>query len=255
MPVMVRLMAQPMVMPIPTITTMITGLTMTTITPTIMTDNIALIRLMTWLSPAFPVGGFNYSHGLEQAVADGLVHDRTSLQVWLEALLGAGSAWNDLVLLAQAWRLATAGEDLSEIADLAEALAGSRERHLETINQGTAFLLAATVWDVAPPTGLGKTVALPVAVGALSGASGLPLETTLGAFLLAFVTNQLQVAQRLLPIGQSGAVAVQSNLEALIAKTAMRAENSGLDDLGSMTFNAEIAALKHETLATRIFVT
>lgn len=220
-----------------------------------MTDNIALIRLMTWLSPAFPVGGFNYSHGLEQAVADGFVRDRKSLQLWLEALVGSGSAWNDLVLLAQAWRQATDGEDLAEIADLAEALAGSRERHLETMNQGTAFLHAATVWDVAPSSGLGKTVALPVAVGALSGASGLPLETTLGAFLLAFVTNQLQVAQRLLPIGQTGAVAVQSGIEKLIAKTAVLAAQSNLDDLGSMTFNAEITALRHETLATRIFVT
>jgi len=234
---------------------MIMTLTTTTTITTTMTDNIALIRLMTWLSPAFPVGGFNYSHGLEQAVADGLVHDRGSLQLWLEAMVDAGSAWNDLVLLADAWRMAAQGEDVSEVADLAEALAGSRERHLETTNQGTAFLLAATVWDVAPPSGLGKTVALPVAVGALSGAAGLPLEATLGAFLLAFVTNQLQVAQRLLPIGQTGALALHSGLEALIANVAERAAKSKLNDLGSMAFNAEIAALRHETLATRIFVT
>ena len=29
----------------------------------------AQLRLMACLSPAFPVGGFSYSHGLERAVA------------------------------------------------------------------------------------------------------------------------------------------------------------------------------------------
>jgi urease accessory protein len=106
----------------------------------------ALLRLMNWLSPAFPVGGFAYSHGLERAVHDGLVSDRAELQAWLAALLEIGSGWNDAVLFAEAWRRARDGGDLVDLAELAEALAGSGERHAETMLQGAAFLAAAAGW-------------------------------------------------------------------------------------------------------------
>ncbi|TGP66950.1 urease accessory protein UreF, partial [bacterium M00.F.Ca.ET.227.01.1.1] len=91
----------------------------------------ALLRLMAWLSPAFPVGGFAYSHGLERAVHDGLVADAAGLASWLETLVEMGSGWNDAVLFAESWRRAREGSDLAEVAALAEALAGSRERHAE----------------------------------------------------------------------------------------------------------------------------
>ncbi|MFJ5487946.1 hypothetical protein ACIKTA_10135 [Hansschlegelia beijingensis] len=44
----------------------------------------ALLPLLVWLSPAFPVGGYAYSHGLEQAVEDGDVTDPASLEAWLD---------------------------------------------------------------------------------------------------------------------------------------------------------------------------
>ena len=217
-------------------------------------ETAALIRLMSWLSPAFPVGGFNYSHGLEQAVAAELANDRETLKSWLEALTTRGSTWNDLVVLAEAWRQAGEDGDLAETAQLAEALAGSSERHLETMNQGSAFLTAATTWGQGIDAGLGPRAALPVAVGACAARSGLPLEATLAAYLQAFLSNQVQAAQRLMPIGQSGGIEVLSALEPLISDVAARASCSTLDDLGSNTLNAEIAAMRHETLPSRIFV-
>ena len=224
-------------------------------TATVMTiDTAALVRLMSWLSPAFPVGGVNYSHGLEQAVAANLVADRATLVSWLETLLTQGSAWNDLVLLAEAWHRADAEDDLLEVTELAEALAGSAERHLETMNQGGAFLAAAANWGEGTSHGLGPRAALPVAVGACAAKSGLPLEASLAAFLQAFVSNQVQAAQRLMPIGQSGGISVMSALEPLIGEVAGHAAASTLDDLGSSALNAEIAAMRHETMPSRIFV-
>ena len=132
-----------------------------------------LLRLLTWLSPAFPIGAFAYSHGLERAVHDGLVRDGDDLTAWLEDLVEIGSAWNDAVLLAEAHRRAAAGKDLTEIAQLAEALAGSRERHMETTLQGAAFLAAAAEWPAPLPAGLPKGCAYCVAVGAVAGAHGV----------------------------------------------------------------------------------
>ncbi|MGC4025453.1 MAG: urease accessory UreF family protein [Mesorhizobium sp.] len=118
-----------------------------TITATItMTDQRSLLRLMSWLSPAFPVGAFAYSHGIERAIHDGLIHDRTTLADWLGDLLASGSAWNDAVLLAESWREASTGGDGSDVAELAVAMATTRESHMETTLQGAAFSEAATAW-------------------------------------------------------------------------------------------------------------
>jgi urease accessory protein len=107
-----------------------------------------LLRLMSWLSPAFPVGAFAYSHGLEQAIHEGLIRDRETLIDWLSDLIERGSGWNDAVLLAEAWRVESSGRDCVEVAELAEALAGSKERHMETTLQGRAFAEAVAAWRV-----------------------------------------------------------------------------------------------------------
>jgi urease accessory protein len=213
----------------------------------------ALLRLMTWLSPAFPVGGFAYSHGLERAVHDGLVSDKTELQAWLTALLEIGSGWNDAVLFAEAWRRARDGGDLADLAELAEALAGSGERHAETMLQGAAFLAAAAGWP--NPVLLVLPAACPycVAVGAVSGGHGIPLEDALAAWLQAFSSNLVQAAIRLGVTGQDGATRTVAALEPLVLETASRAAGSTLDDLGSTTFMSDVVAMKHETQYSRLF--
>lgn len=198
---------------------------------------------MTLLSPAFPTGAFSYSHGLEWAVHAGLVQDRAELAHWLSDLLERGSLWNDAVLLAAAWR----GE---AVEVLAEAMAGTSERHLEAIEQGAAFIAAVHAW--AP--GFSRST-YSVAVGKTASHLAIPLEPTLTAYLSAFITNLVSSAQRLAPIGQSEAVATLHAFEAPILVTAARAASSTIDDLGSATIMSEIASMRHETQRSRIFRT
>ena len=56
------------------------------------------LLLTQWLSPAFPLGGLAYSHGLEQTIADGAVHDAATLQAWLAHVLTRGAGLADAVL-------------------------------------------------------------------------------------------------------------------------------------------------------------
>ncbi|MER9525706.1 urease accessory protein UreF [Mesorhizobium sp. M0292] len=226
-----------------------------------MTDQpsgIALLRLMAWLSPAFPVGGFAYSHGLERAVQDGLVADTASLAFWLETLVEMGSGWNDAVLFTEAWRRARDGGDLHEgdlheIADLAEALAGSRERHTETMLQGAAFLKAAAAWANPVLGRLPAECAYCVAVGAVAGGNGIALQDAMSAFLQAFFSNLVQAAIRLGIVGQTDAMALLAGFEPLALSTAARAAGSTLDDLGGCAFISDIMAMKHETQYSRLF--
>src|SRR4051812_31618446 len=205
-----------------------------------------LLRLLTWLSPAFPVGAFGYSHGLETAIREGVVTDARSLASWIAALLEHGSAWTDAVLARAAWTAVTAEDHaaLDEIAELGEALSPSLERRRETMAQGEAFLTAVAAWHP-PPISRAPYC---VAVGAAAGAAGIPLEPALTACLHAFAANLVSVAVRAIPLGQSDAVAVIAGLEAVILHTAARASASTLDDLGSGAIVSDIAAMRHETL-------
>ncbi len=215
----------------------------------------SLARLLTWLSPAFPVGAFAYSHGLETAVAEGRVRDGTALGDWIEVLLLDGSGWNDLVFLAEAHRLTLGGPDaaaISDLCDLARASAGSAERRLETSDLGLAFTEAAAPWgseaDAQPRP-------YPVALGCLAAREGVPLAETLAAFAHAFAANLIGAAVRLVPLGQREGVGVAKRLEPVIETAARRAAASTLDDIGSAAILSDIAALRHETLQPRLFRT
>lgn len=213
----------------------------------------SLLRLMAWLSPAFPVGAFAYSGGLEQAVSDGDVRDAETLRAWLESLLARGNLWNDAVLFAEAHRACKEAGRLAAVAELAEALSGSAEWHRETMRQGEAFLAAAASWPHPVLVLLGAVAAYPVAVGAVAGGHGIGAEVGLVAYLHAVASNLVSVAIRCGVIGQRSGVALLAELEAAILTLAAAAARSTLDDLGSATIRGDIASLRHETLPTRLF--
>jgi urease accessory protein len=216
-------------------------------------DTQALLRLVTWLSPAFPVGSFSYSGGLEQVVHDGLVTSADDLHLWLETIMHRGALWNDALLLAESYRSHADAPRLKAVAELAEALAGSRERHMETMLLGEAFLAAASHWPHPVLEMLGAETAYTVAVGAVAGAHRIGLEPALAAYLNASASNGVSVAIRCGVTGQRDGVGVLAGLEETIATVAARATRSSLDDLGSAALIADIASLRHETLHSRLF--
>lgn len=213
----------------------------------------SLLRLITWLSPAFPVGGFAYSSGLEKAVEDRLVTDSFGLEAWLTALLSHGTLWNDAVLLSEAWRAWQERAALTEVADLAEALAGSKERCLETMALGSAFRDAARAWPNPVLEWFDGQVAYPVVVGAVAASKGIGCEATVAAYLHAAVSQQVSAGIRLGLMGQSHGLSLLASLEGEIGQVAARAVASSLDDLGSATIVADIASARHETQTTRLF--
>jgi len=217
------------------------------------------LLLTTWLSPSFPVGAFSYSHGLETAIAAGDIVDAETAAAWVETLLRHGSGWCDALLLAEAWRAVGQNDDkrLGEAAGLAAAMAPSRERLMETVNLGEAFLAAvASAWRNADIDRIASTTpatAYPVAVGAAAGAFAIPLRDAIAHYLNAFVANLVSVAIRLVPLGQSDGVAIIARLQPLVLGLAERAENASLEELGSAAIASDIASMRHETLPARVF--
>ncbi len=218
-----------------------------------LTDPLALQRLFAWFSPAFPVGAFAYSAGLETAISDGSVRTPAALSEWLRAILRHGAPTTDAILIAEAHRAAMDGEALAKLAELALALIPSPERRAETLSLGTSFRAAAAAWPETSGAVLPSECPYPVALGAIAGLSDLPLAAVLTGFLTALTQGQISVAVRLVPLGQTDGLRVLHGLEADIAAAAQKGETSDLDDLGAIGFAADIAAMAHETLNVRIF--
>ncbi len=218
----------------------------------------SLLPLFAWLSPAFPVGAYAYSHGLEAAVDAGDIRDAATCAAWIADLVAGGSVRADCVLLAAAWT-ANGASAAAEISDLALALAPSAERRLETGGQGTAFLLAvAAAWPAPAIVHFSDVIgdgeaAYPVAVGVAARAHGLALRPTLAAFALAAVGNLVSAVLRLGPIGQSEAQVITAGLCPALDALADWASGGTLDDLGTATWRADVASMRHETQYSRLF--
>ena len=213
--------------------------------------------MFAWLSPAYPVGAFAYSHGVEWAAECGDVSDGASLYEWIDALLAHGSGRNDALLFAAAWRAAQTSE-LTDIAELAVALAPSRERRLETLQQGGGFLAATqAAWPCAKLDdaikAIGPHKAYPVCFAASLAAHDLPLRPALDGFIAAFAGNLVSAAVRLSVLGQTEAQAILARLSPRIAGVADATECGALEDLGSCAFRADLASMKHETQYSRLF--
>ena len=206
-----------------------------------------ILTLAQWLSPAYPVGSFAYSHGLEWAVESGQVTDSKTLHTWLEAVLQHGAGMADARILAAAYRAI----DPTPIDATARAFSASTERLKETMLQGAAFVRAtADIWETKLPE-----LTYPVAVGQAARLHELPLELTLNMYLQAFMSNLAAAGMRLIPLGQTDGQRVIKALTPLCIKIADTALEGSLDDLSSTAFMCDIASMKHETQYSRIFRT
>jgi urease accessory protein len=231
------------------ITCMMTGTTMTTILR--MAEGLPeadLLKLVQWLSPAFPIGGYAYSHGLETAIAEGRVGDAAGLRCWLEAVLCTGSGRADAILLAAAM---APGADHAALCGIAGALAASSERWTETMEQGRAFTdthnaLSGSSHPAAP---------LPIAVGRAAASLALPVDRVAALYLHAFASTLVSAAVRFVPLGQTEGQGVLAALHPAITDVAAKAARTPPERIAGSAFGADLAAMRHETLEVRIFRT
>jgi len=226
----------------------------TTVTTTNIDDLLQLIRLLTWLSPGFPTGGFAFSHGLEWSIEAGDVVNETALGDWVADVLRYGTGRSDTILLRHTYSADL--DDLPALCVLGISLGFGRERRLETCAQGSAFIRAGSVWGGPRIAVLfDKEVPYPIAVGALAADHRIGVDHAAAAYLQAFAAGLVSAAVRLIPLGQTAGLRVRAALEPVVAELVEQTRSTDLDDLGGACFQSDIAALRHETQRTRLFVT
>jgi urease accessory protein len=230
----------------------------------------ALYDLMSWMSPAWPIGAFAHSGGLEWAVEQGRVRDRVSCTEWIVDLIERGAIRNDVVLFVHAWRAARAGDGarLLEVAELAAASQTGFERRLEATAQGAAFRRIAEA-SIPSTNGDGFSrflaavddddLTYPVAAATLFASRGIELPQALTAWLHGAAANLVSAAQRLVPLGQTDGQRVLRDLRETIfaaVDTALALpDGDPFDQLGGAALLAELGYMAHETQYTRLFRT
>ena len=229
-------------------------------TTTMSTDSAALYRLLTWLSPAYPVGAFSYSHGLETAVEEGLVRNRADLASYIATVLQHGAGRVDAALLVAAHRAARGNRPraLDQVAELAAAWRGTAETALETMQQGTSFTsITATAWPDARFAAFaarhGGKLAHPVAFGAVAGFQRIPLLASVTAWLAAFAANLVSAGVRVVPLGQTDGQLATAALHPVVEAAAQAALVAKLETLGTAAPWLDLLSMRHETQYTRLF--
>ncbi len=210
----------------------------------------ALHKLTQWLSPAFPVGAYSYSHGLEWAVETGDVLDAASAQDWIFSLIKHGGGRNDAILLAHGFGAEGVGE-LAQVAEMAEAFVSGSERLQETLEMGAALARVLNeVWNCDI-----QKMPFPVILGAVAKAHTIPVAPAVSLYLHSFGANLVSAAQRLVPLGQVEGQRIIANMALLIQETVPQALEANLDDLGGCAFRGDMASMRHETQKVRLFRT
>ena len=222
-----------------------------------------LFRLMAWLSPSFPVGGYVFSHAIEYAVEDGRIEDQESLTEWLAAYLRHGAGKIDGALFCAAWRAATDNDEdaLTRARERADAMRATSEQALESSAQGQAFMeTVGKTWDsdafdiwalkLQSPD---RLISYCIAVAIAAAVAGIPLRPALVAYTHATIANLVSAGVRLIPLGQIAGQRTIEGLQIKIIEAVDQALAQSIDDLGTAAPLIDIMSMKHETQYTRLF--
>lgn len=212
------------------------------------TDPVALMTLVQWLSPGFPIGSFAYSHGLETAISRREVATAAALHDWIADVLAFGAGKADAILLCHALR---PDADHAALATLARALAATSERLRETEELGAALTRATDAL-----LGTDRTpLPYPVALGRAAGRLPLPPALVAALWLQSFAATLVTAGVRFVPLGQTEGQQVLVDLLPLILRLADEAATAPLSAISQSAFRADIASAAHETLDVRMFRT
>lgn len=224
-----------------------------------------LLRLQAWLSPSFPIGGFSYSHGLEEVVATGHVNDADSLFFWIEAAVKHGTGRVDGMLLVAAWRAVDAGdhERLIGVAEIGAAMRGTAELALESNAQGEAFLeTARAAWPneamnaaitAMKQSKISPASPVPVVVGLVSACHRIPVESALPMYIQSFASGIVSAGVRLIPLGQTDGQRVIARLQPIVEHASAAAIVARFEDIGGATPVIDLASMAHEMRDGRLF--
>ncbi|MBR9787677.1 MAG: urease accessory protein UreF [Vibrionaceae bacterium] len=214
----------------------------------------SLLSLLHLSSPSLPIGAFAYSQGLETAVDLEWVSDEATLQIWLEPILNHAQANLEVPLLVrcyQAWQK----NDMAGLEHWQAVLLANRETAelvMEEQKLGQTFYRLLVSLEVELPPHAKRMTYLPLFAKACQH-FGVSLEQAATGWLWSWLENQITVACKTVPLGQTSAqrvlIALMPKIEQAIT-TGFEVEDEAI---GLTLPNFAMACVWHETQYSRLF--
>ena len=220
-------------------------------------EPLALLRLMQLVSPALPIGAFNFSQGMEYAIETGWIRDEEAAFRWIHGVAQRGVGSMDLPLLVRMYR-AWSDEDAPRARELSRQLIASREtrelreedRHL---GRSLARVLAGLGMEGTEVWQRDEDATQAALFSLAAVRSGVPVDAACAGYLWAWCENQVIAVVKLLPLGQTAGQRVLERLRLEIPQICRSALALEDDDIGTATAGLGIASCRHETQYTRLF--
>jgi urease accessory protein len=218
----------------------------------------SLWHLLRTTDSLFPTGAYAHSGGLEGMTGEGRLRSAEDAESAIRDILRLSFAKVDLPACGLAHRSAQRS-DLPELLRIDQALEGlkaPRELREASRSLGRRRLrVTGGVAGYAEQVELGQTPGhQAVVTGMHLALAGVSREEALLGFGYGTAAGLVATAMKLLPLGQARAQAFLDRLGEPMAEWIRHADRRSLGDLGSFTPALDIAAMRHETASTRIFI-
>ena len=213
----------------------------------------------------FPTGAYAHSLGFEEVVRLGLVRDERSLGGFLQDHISPALTYLELPFLRLAWEAALNG-DWQGVAELDAELGAAklaREVRDASAQLGARRLKALRV--ILPASGELAVCERAVQAGVMAGhhavvcgvqaaVGGVPLEAALRAYFYQSLAATGSAALKLIRIGQDGVQRALRQASAQAPAAVARSLEVARDEAGWFDPLLEIAAMRHERAAERLFI-
>jgi urease accessory protein len=222
--------------------------------PSIITTEAALLRLLQLSSPALPVGAYAFSQGLEAAMDLQWLRTQQHVGEWLQLQLQQGLALVDLPAILHL-HAAFGAQDYPQVHYLNALLLACREtEELRLGDIATGAALARLLPTLSLPLPL--TLEPPLFTTLFTFAAvqwQISAELTALGYVWTWLENQVIAATKLLPLGQTQAQQLLSSLQQQIPAAIAIAHTVDADSIGSSLPGLAFASMHHETQYTRLF--
>ena len=224
----------------------------------------ALVRLMQLSSQALPVGGYSHSQGLESAIEHEVVKDEGTVLRWISDVLEFSMKSFEIPCLLSMGAAWSAGDSaaLTSLNDEFLATRESAELRAAAVQMGFSLRALLCVLPDLPSDTVDTLRAmpepsLPCAWSAAAAAWQIePREAVVG-YLWVWAENQVLVAMKVMPMGQSAGQHILLVIGSRIGDLAATVSGAmgGILGEGGSNFSPGLAILssQHETQYSRLF--
>lgn len=227
-------------------------------------NDLGLIRLLQLSSVSLPVGGYAFSQGMEYAIDRGWIRNSHQVNQWVSEQLMFSLACTDLPLL-RLNMLAMEQMDnpmeeheevwlrLQELNDLALACRETKELRLTDTAMGEALGRLLRNLDMRVPFSKSEDVSFVSLFAFAANQWQISYRSAATGFVWSWLENQIAAATKLVPLGQTQAQQLLTELQSQLVEAIDKADTITEQQIGNGLPALSIASARHEHMYSRLF--